>query len=492
MLNRQTMSLLHRYILLPALCALCLASVTGCKKYLDAPLPVNEITTASVYTTDNTSAAALNSIYNAIYQQGFFAGTGSVGYLTGSYGDELRNLSSTPTSIALYEDGVSSTLGGVTGLWTEMYGQLYAINLAIENLPGASATDVLHKNQWLGEAYFLRGLTYFYLTNLYGTVPLVVSSNYAVNNTLARSAQPAVYAQIIADLSQAQSLLSDDYYDATGAITSDRGRPNRMAASAMLAKVYLYTGDWKDAEVQADSVIGDASDFQLVSPLNTFLIGSQEIIWGIEPDDNYYPAYVEPNVVAYYMRAGASPSSQAVGVCMSDSLVDAFEQGDLRYTDWVGVDSVAASGSTPAAVYNYAYKFKAIGSYTAPQEVIPMCRLGEQYLIRAEARAEQGNLGGALADLNAIRARAGLAASTAVSQADVLSAIARERRVELFCEMGNRFFDLRRTGMLNALMENVAVQKGGSWNSDGYQQWWPIPLSDVQNDTHLTQTPGFE
>ena len=149
-----------------------------------------------------------------------------------------------------------------------------------------------------------------------------------------------------------------------------------MAASAMLAKVYLYTGDWKDAEVQADSVIGDASDFQLVSPLNTFLIGSQEIIWGIEPDDNYYPAYVEPNVVAYYMRAGASPSSQAVGVCMSDSLVDAFEQGDLRYTDWVGVDSVAASGSTPAAVYNYAYKFKAIGSYTAPQEVIPMCRLG--------------------------------------------------------------------------------------------------------------------
>jgi hypothetical protein len=308
------MSLLHRYILLPArmlrarvlpmrmlpmrmlpmrmlpaLCALCLAAVTGCKKYLDAPLPVNEIVTASVYTTDNSSAAALNSVYNAIYQQSFFAGTGSVGYLTGSYGDELRNLSAQPSNLALYEDGVSSTLGGVTGLWTEMYAQLYAINLAIENLPGASATDVLHKNQWLGEAYFLRGLTYFYLTNLYGAAPLVVSSNYAVNNTLARSAQPAVYTQIIADLSQAQSLLSDDYSDATGATTVDRGRPNRMAASAMLAKAYLYTGDWKDAEVQADSVIGDATDYQLVNPLNTFLIGSPEIIWGIEPDDNYYP-----------------------------------------------------------------------------------------------------------------------------------------------------------------------------------------------------------
>ncbi len=476
--------------MLPALCALCLAAVTGCKKYLDAPLPVDEITTASVYTTDNTCAAALNSIYNEIYQQGFFAGTGSVGYLTGSYGDELRNLSSLPTNLALYEDGVGSSLGGVTGLWTEMYTQIYAMNLAIENLPGASSTSVPHKDQWLGEAYFLRGLTYFYLTNLYGTVPLVLSSNYAVNNVLARSPQSAVYMSIIADLLQAQSLLSDDYYAATGATTTDRGRPNRMAASAMLARAYLYTGDWKDAEAQADSVIGDAADYKLVSPLNTFLIGSPEIIWGIEPDFDYYIPYIEPDVAAYYVPAGIYPPTKGVGVCLSDSLVGAFEPGDLRYTDWVGVDTVAASGSTPAAVYYYAYKFKAIGAFTAPQEVIPMCRLGEQYLIRAEARAEQGNLGGALADLNAIRARAGLPASTAVSQADVLTAILRERRVELFTELGNRFFDLRRTGNLDAVMNVIAPLKGGNWSS--YKEWWPVPLSDVQNDTHLTQTPGFE
>jgi hypothetical protein len=482
------MSFLHRY----ALCALCLVAVTGsgCKKYLDAPLPVNEITTAAVYTTDMSSSAALNSIYNAIYNQSFFAGTGSIGYMTGAYGDELRNLNSQPSSISLYEDGVSSSLGGVTGLWTEMYNQIYSINLAIENLPGASSTGVPHKNQWLGEAYFLRGLTYFYLTNLYGTVPLVLSSNFAVNNTLARSAQPAVYAQIIADLGQAQSLLSDDYYAASGATTTDRGRPNRMAANAMLAKAYLYTVDWKHAEALADSVIGDAADYQLVGPLNTFLIGSPEIIWGIEPDEHYYIPYIEPDVAAYYVPSGIYPPTQGVGACLSDSLVSAFEPGDLRYTDWVGADTVAASGSTPAAVYYYAYKFKAFGAYTAAQEVIPMCRLAEQYLIRAEARAEQNNLGGALADLNVIRARAGLPASTAVSQADVLAAILRERRVELFTELGNRFFDLRRAGDLDAVMNVVAPLKGGSWSS--YKEWWPIPLTDLQNDNHLTQTPGFQ
>lgn len=481
------MNLSLRYI-----CLLSLVTVTGCKKYLDAPLPVNEITTAAVYTTDNGSAAALNSVYDAVYAQGLFDGAGSVGYLTALYGDELINLNSLPNPTAVYEDGVSSSLGGVTGLWSEIYAQLYSINLAIENLPSQSTTAVPHKNQWLGEAYFVRGLFYFYLTNMYGTVPLVLSSNYSTNNTLPRSSQQAVYAQIVADFKQAQTLLVDNYYDATGATTSDRGRPNRMAASAMLAKAYLYTGDWKDAEAQADSAIGDVADYQLTDPLKTFLIGSPEIIWGIEPDASGGAAYLEKDVITYRIINGNYPTNANVYVYLSDSLADAFEPGDLRYTDWVGKDTVPASGTTAAAIYPFAYKFQAYGSFTQPVEFVPFCRLGEQYLIRAEARAEQNELAGAASDLNVIRTRATLPATTAATQNDLLSAIARERRVELFCEMGNRFFDLRRTGTLNALMTNVAAQKGGTWNSDGYQQWWPIPLTDVENDTHLTQTPGYQ
>jgi hypothetical protein len=175
---------------------------------------------------------------------------------------------------------------------------------------------------------------------------------------------------------------------------------------------------------------------------------------------------------------------------LSDSLVKAFEPGDARYINWVGADTVAASGSTPMTIYYYAYKYKAIGSYTAPQESVVLFRLGEQYLIRAEARAQQNNLAGALADLNAVRTRAGLPAAAAVSQTDILGAIQKERRVELFTETGHRFFDLRRTGALDALMTAVAPQKGGSWSS--YKAWWPIPLTDIQNDTRLVQTPGYQ
>jgi starch-binding outer membrane protein, SusD/RagB family len=481
---------------LRVVCLLSLISLAGCRKYLEAPVPDYEVTTADVFTTDNSSSAALNSVYTACSSQGLFSGVPSVGYMTGIYGDELTELSSQPSPLALYEDDVSSLVGGVTGLWSDFYAQLYTINTAIANLPAQSTIAVPHKNQWLGEAYFLRGLMYFYITNLYGTAPLVLGTNYATNNVLARSPQSDAYAQIVSDLQQADTLLSDSYFAASGATTTDRGRPNRMAAAALLAKTYLYTGDWKDAEIQADSVIADVADYQLTNPLQTFLIGSPEVIWGIEPGENtYYLPYVEGDVTAYYVPANNVPTTAAVSVSLSDSLVNAFEPGDLRMADWVGVDSVASDGSGPASVYYYAYKYKDIGTYTSAQEYITMFRLGEVYLIRAEARAQQGNYtgaGSAASDLNTVRARAMLPPTTPATQADMLAAIAHERRVELFCENGNRFFDLRRTGALTPLMETLAPLKGGTWNSSGLQQWWPIPLTDVQNDPKMTQTPGYE
>jgi hypothetical protein len=122
--------------------------------------------------------------------------------------------------------------------------------------------------------------------------------------------------------------------------------------------------------------------------------------------------------------------------------------------------------------------------------MIVLFRLAEQYLIRAEARAQQNNLGGAIPDLNTVRARAGLGGTTASTQADILTAILHECRVEFFTEEGHRFFDLRRTGNLDAVMNIMAPLKGGAWSTN--KAWWPIPLTDIQNDTHLTQTPGYQ
>lgn len=465
---------------------LALVAVSSCRKYLEVPLPLTSVAVPSAFQNDNTAAATLTGVYAQLSNGNIFAGSLGVAGFTGLYGDELKiQITTIPDYVAVYGDAVSSG-SAVTFLWTTFYKQLYAVNLAIEGLK--PATNLSYQSQWLGEAYFLRGLLYFYQTNLYGDVPLVLGSDYLSNNGLARSPQAEVYTQIVSDLKQAQSLLDNKYHDATGVVTTSRGRPNKAAATALLARAYLYMKDWKNAEAQADGLIGDAADYQLPALSKVFLVNSAEVIWGLVPYSGN--SYLVADAKAYYIPPGKTPSTVSVLSSLGDSLVAAFEPGDGRWSAWVGKDSVPKSGSTPAAVYFYDSKYKAMGSYTSAQETLVMLRLAEQYLIRAEARSQQNNLSGALADLNAVRTRAGLGASAAVTQADVLAAILHERRVELFTEVGHRWFDLRRTGNVDAVMSVMAPLKGGAWSP--FKAWWPIPLTDIQNDTRLVQTPGFQ
>ena len=114
-----------------------------------------------------------------------------------------------------------------------------------------------------------------------------------------------------------------------------------------------------------------------------------------------------------------------------------------------------------------------------------MLRLAEQYLIDAEARAQQGDISGAATKLNAVRNRAGLGNTTAITQTDMLAAIAHERQVELFTEWGHRWFDLKRTGTINA---TLGVEKS-SWTSDA--ALLPIPLLEIEADPNLTQNQGY-
>ncbi|MNL53547.1 SusD family protein [compost metagenome] len=112
--------------------------------------------------------------------------------------------------------------------------------------------------------------------------------------------------------------------------------------------------------------------------------------------------------------------------------------------------------------------------------------MAEQYLIRAEARAEQGDLIGAKEDLDKIRTTAGLTGTTALSKQDILDAILKERRVEFFTEQGHRFFDLKRANALDAALAPV---KAG-WNPT--DQLLPLPESELTLNPNLNpQNPGY-
>ena len=114
-----------------------------------------------------------------------------------------------------------------------------------------------------------------------------------------------------------------------------------------------------------------------------------------------------------------------------------------------------------------------------------MFRLAEQYLIRSEARAQQNNLSGAASDLNTIRARAGLGVTPAATQADLLLAIEKERWVELFTEMSDRWFNLKRTGRIDAVLSLTKPQ----WQS--FQALYPIPTTEITANPKLLQNPGY-
>lgn len=112
--------------------------------------------------------------------------------------------------------------------------------------------------------------------------------------------------------------------------------------------------------------------------------------------------------------------------------LNTFESGDQRLIDWVG----SIDDGTQTFYFPFKYKVQHDFVTLLKTEYAMVLRLAEQYLIRAEARAQEGNIVGAQADLNAIRNRASLANTTSSDKASLLLAIEQERKAGLFTEWG--------------------------------------------------------
>ena len=180
------------------------------------------------------------------------------------------------------------------------------------------------------------------------------------------------------------------------------------------------------------------------------------------------------------------PASFRVFACINNPLLNSFESGDGRLTNWIRSSTLPASGTAPQTVYYFPDKYKSSAN-NAEYEVL--IRLAEIYLIRAEARAML-NKSSAAEDVNVVRSRAGLSGIPAASnQVTLLAAIAKERQTELFTEAGHRFFDLKRTGTLDAVMNVVAPLKPTTWAS--YMALFPIPPADLLQDPNLKPNPGY-
>lgn len=477
--------------------------LSACKKLVEVDPPITNVSSSTVYTSDASAISAITGLYTRM-STGVTTGNTGISYLCGLSADDFTLFSGvTVTSAnALYYRNQLNSVSPAAGaeFWSSIYPFIYWCNAAVEGLTASSTLTTAVKQQLLGEARFLRALNYFYLVNLYGDVPLILSPNYSDNIAMGRSPKAQVWQQIIIDLTAAQGLLSGSFLDGTLVkITTERVRPTNWAATALLARAYLYTGDYAKAEAQATTVINNSSLFGLVPFLNTtttpvtqndvFQKNSLEAIWQLQATIAGHNTED-----AFLFQLPSTGPSTSNPVYLSSALLASFETGDQRRLNRNWVDSVKVGSSIYYFPSKYRYNtYPAVnGTYPSPSEYLMVLRLAEQYLIRAEARAQQNNISGAQSDLNMIRQRAGLPSTTALTQSALLTTILHERQVELFTEWGHRWLDLKRTGAIDSVMNTATRNKTAnavSWNTN--QQLNPIPVNDILYNPNLVQTQGY-
>ncbi len=450
------------------------AGLTGCKKLIEISAPENQLVTSSVFTDSMTAEAAVDGMYskaaNGYPQSDMGTATTFYNALSADEGYYFPFTSYDPFT----QNAYTPTYIFIDNYWISMYGVIYSSNSLMQG-DSTSSLPLAYRTRTTGEAKFMRALCYFYLVNEYGAVPLVLSTNVQTTTSQPRDSVNTVYDQIEKDLTDAIAELPSDFSYYGG----NKTRATTWAAKALLARVYLYRSKWAQAESMASAVIDNAGLFSLVTDLTkVFLAGSSEGIL------QYVPALTSAWTAS--TMCGSSTATTPYFV-LSDSLYAAFETGDLRAASWVKIK--VYNGINYPCYYKYHY-VGAIGSVENAQ----VLRLSEQYLIRAEARMQQGAYADAAADINVVRARAGLANTTANDKASLVTAIEHENRIEFFAELGHRWLDMKRwPGIANPSVKRAdevyPVDKTTPWQS--YLSLYPIPQTELNANVNLNQNPGY-
>lgn len=440
--------------------------LSACDHFVEVDLPASQLTAQNVFEDTRTANAAMAGLYAKMRDNGILAGTGTgLSCYLGLYADEFDYYQQNAVS-NFYTNSLFPGDYGVNDMWNFSYNQIYSANAILEGLNNSTTIAEADKNQLQGEALFVRALLHFYLVNLYGAIPYVVTTDYAQNSKVSRMPVNKVYNLLVMDLNKAIELLSEDY------VSPERIRPNRSTAVALLARVYLYMELYPEASNAASAVINNPL-YSWESDLDKiFLKESTSTIWQFMPNT----AGTNTAEGSLYIFAAGPPPI----VGLKPDFVDAFEVGDQRKTHWT---TEVTDGTT---TWYYASKYKQESTTGSSVEYSIVFRLAEQYLIRAEARAYQGDLIGAKEDLNRIRTTAGLATTTAVTADEILADILNQRRFELFTEFGQRFLDLKRSGKLD---QTLPASKPG-WNTT--DALWPLPALELNANPNLNpQNQGY-
>lgn len=423
--------------------------LTACEELEQAPPNIDSSSSLTDF------SGVLNAAY--FYQLGSVSSMGVMGDFRA---DNALMLEPPYTEFDTYGPNLTDMEDQFFGpFYTAMYRSILSTNTVIEN--STSASDV-------GEAKFLRALSYFKLVRVFGEVPINLASTPSTTDPAVLVRQPVsdVYAIIISDLQDAVSALDNSGLSS--------GRATEIAAQALLGKVYVQRGDFSSAEGPLAAVVNGAAGAGIS------LVPDYANIFGVDNDLNseiIFATQVSSSIVDEYgfsefwsWYGGLDTKSLEP---LDSDLIAAFDAnpGDLRRA--VNIDSDLLSSP----------KYPQTGG---PDHDWIELRLADAILLYAETLNENGSSASqVLGLLDPIRERAGLAdldPAVLNSQSLIRDAIQDERRLELAFE-GHRWFDLVRTGTVDAEMGQTI---------DPNYHLFPIPVSEVLASFNvITQNAGY-
>ncbi|GAB3272081.1 RagB/SusD family nutrient uptake outer membrane protein [Larkinella harenae] len=390
--------------------------------------------------------------------------------------DYIRNNGTFTDYRELGTKQITASNGAVASLWSNMYRTIYVANFVLERLPTISGVSEAVRRQVTAEMRFLRGYANFIGANTFGDIPKVTTTDQGTNRNIPKTAKAEILASVLEDWQAAEADLATIEAGSTAQVINGT-YANKISARAMLARYHLYQKNWAQAEQFATQVIN--ANVYTLEPNFTDVVNKDftkesilEVGYGLS-DDPGTSSFGLTNL--YLGRREVIPSDQVILLLVSP------ESGTRQTT--VAFNPQNQSGN------DNGWTVQKYGTADNDNNNIVLMRLAEMYLIRAEARAQQNKLSGAngaTADLNVLRARAKAPNVTVTSQADILTAIERERVYELAFE-GHRWYDLVRTGRAQAVMSAFSP----NWNSR-YERW-PIPQGEIQRNPALrdAQNPGY-
>lgn len=441
--------------------------VMSCNKKLDVA-PQNTLTPDQIQSADDVKAVlfggystlqnanALGEKYNTFGELLVHNGDIEWAGTFETYSDVFNN-SQVKTSPEIYQ------------VWANSYHTINTANIVLSKLDVITGDE---KDEIEGEAKFIRALAYYYLVNLYAApysagnttanpgVPLIlepVTGYIPERDKLPRATVETVYAQIVSDLTAGASKMP---------ATADNFRATKYAALALLSRVYLSQAKYAEAATAANEVI-ESGEYSLQSTFDKVFnnaSSTSEDIFAIQQTAQSNVGTSNFGMTTFY-------SSDPVGrgeIQVTAAHIAKYDAGDARKAFFYDGSSISGQNGKMTTKWRDLYK------------AIPVLRLAEMYLTRAEANYRKGGApigpNTPLEDVNVIRDRAGLPDLGSIASADV---IVRERYLELAFE-GDRFFTVKRLKL---------TVNGHPYDYE--KLILPIPQREIDLGNALPQNTGY-